>query len=67
MNDPLRTPDGRFRSPTLTERLGLAAPPPEPQPAPPPPHGPQIPAGPMSATPPGDDDLIRAALRRRHR
>jgi hypothetical protein len=67
MNDPLRSPDGRFRAPTPAERLGFTAPPPAP-PAPPPPRGPVIPGGPMGATLPEADDLIRAALQRhRHR
>jgi len=63
--DPLRSPDGRFRSPTAAERLfgALAAPPPAAPPPEPPPRGPLIPAGAMSTTLPEGDDLIRAALR----
>jgi hypothetical protein len=61
MNDPLRSPDGRFRS-TWAERVfGPAA-------APPPASPPKakakakIPAGPRGE-PPDATDLIRAALR----
>jgi hypothetical protein len=66
MSDPLRGPDGRYRSPTLTERLfgPPAAPPPAPPPEPPKPRGRMIPAGPMGTEPP-EGDLIRLALRHR--
>ena len=63
MNDPLRSPDGRFRAPTAAERLFGPVPAPElPEPRPKPHRGPAIPAGPMGTELP-ETDLIRAALR----
>jgi hypothetical protein len=64
--DPLRGPDGRYRSPTLTERVFGPAPASPPAPPPEPPKPARIPAGPMGAEPEADD-LIRLALRRLRR